>query len=305
MSIRVAQGESRHQRRTCTLPSRTSSSGRLPGKEFRAELASDYGSGSRERPSGENKPPYSLAPRRSRQGSYTRSGTGLCLATGRAHEGRGDAVNIRAVAPVAAPVAPSVRCSFASPISPPSTRPGRSLYVAWASHLHPFGSCGIWLHLAVAGNFPRIPDVTPGVGLVHDLRLHIMRPSALCTSGRSASRPDGRGMRSLSQFRGDSERERRVRLVRPTGLMVTADGPKRRLHAPARPRTSPRQQPCGVTTDDPMPIAFTDPLPFRLRPVAVLFHARARCLWAHDVAVGHLPVTPVTGGPTMVVGHRR
>ena len=169
-------------------------------------------------------------------------------------------------------------------VSPPSTRPGRSLYVAWASHLHPFGSCGIRLHLAVAGNFPRIPGVTPGVGLVHDLRLRTMRPSTLCTSDRPASRPAGRGMGSLSQFRGDSERERRVRLRRPAGLMATVDGPMRRPHAPARPKTSPRQQHCGVITDDPMPFAFADPLS--------LPAASRRGAVPHLIAVPGLPTLP-------------
>ena len=88
--------------------------------------------------------------------------------------------------------------------------------------------------------------------------------------------------------------------------MVTVDGLYGKPHAPARPRTSPRQQHCGVTTDGPMPFAFADPLPLPAAdPVVVLFHARVRCPWASDVAAGQVPDTPVTGGPTMVVGHRR
>lgn len=139
---------------------------------------------------------------------------------------------------------------------------------------------------------------TPGVGLVHDLRLVTMRRLALCTSGRLASRSGDRGVSNLSQFRGDSERGRRVRLVRPAGLLVTMDGPMRRPRAPARPRTSPRQQPCGVNTDDPMPFAFADPLhlPAASRRGAV--PCRERCPWAPDISAGQVPDTPVTGGPT-------
>ena len=66
---------------------------------------------------------------------------------------------------------------------------------------------GIRLHLAMAGNFPRIP----GVGLVHDRRLHAMRPrpSALRPLGVSVGRP--RGVKPVPVPR-DSERGRRVRL---------------------------------------------------------------------------------------------
>ena len=68
--------------------------------------------------------------------------------------------------------------------------------------------------------------------------------------------------------------------------------PMRRPHAPARPRMSPRQQPCGVTTDDPMPFAFADPLPLPAAcSVVVLFHNRERCPWAPDVAAGQVPDT--------------
>ena len=39
--------------------------------------------------------------------------------------------------------------------------------VAAALHLHFLSSGGIQLHRVMAGNYPRIPDITLGLGLVH------------------------------------------------------------------------------------------------------------------------------------------
>src|SRR4051794_28846939 len=56
-----------------------------------------------------------------------------------------------------------------------------------ARHLHFLSNCGIQLHLAMAGNYPRIPGITPGLGLVHDPLLPATHQLALVAhSGRLA-----------------------------------------------------------------------------------------------------------------------
>jgi hypothetical protein len=57
-------------------------------------------------------------------------------------------------------------------------------------HLHFFGNGGIQLHLAMAGNYPRIPGITLGLGLVHyPLLSATHRLALLVQSGRSAPPP--------------------------------------------------------------------------------------------------------------------
>jgi hypothetical protein len=61
---------------------------------------------------------------------------------------------------------------------------------AIAFHLHFFSNRGIRLHPQVAGNFPRIPGVTPGLCLVHYPLLSVTHRSALLVqSGRLAPPP--------------------------------------------------------------------------------------------------------------------
>src|SRR6185312_4569197 len=58
------------------------------------------------------------------------------------------------------------------------------------SNLHFLGNGGILLHLAMAGNYPRIPGITLGLGLVHDPLLPVTRRLALLVqSGRLAPPP--------------------------------------------------------------------------------------------------------------------
>jgi hypothetical protein len=55
---------------------------------------------------------------------------------------------------------------------------------ATARDLHFLGNDGIRLHHAMAGNYPRIPGVTLGLGLVHDLLLPVThRLTLLVQSG--------------------------------------------------------------------------------------------------------------------------
>jgi hypothetical protein len=71
-------------------------------------------------------------------------------------------------------------------VSPSSTRLSPKTPVV-AEDLHFLGNGGIQLHLAMAGNYPRIPGITLGLGLVHyPLLLVTHRLALLVQSGRSA-----------------------------------------------------------------------------------------------------------------------
>src|ERR1700682_73899 len=71
-------------------------------------------------------------------------------------------------------------------VAPLSTR--FSLVTPLATqNLHFLGNGGIWLHLAMAGNYPRIPGITLGLGLVHYPLLSVThRLALLVQSGRLA-----------------------------------------------------------------------------------------------------------------------
>src|SRR5271169_1541179 len=59
-----------------------------------------------------------------------------------------------------------------------------------AHNLHFLGNGGIQLHLTMAGNYPRIPGITLGLGLVHYPLLPVTHRSALVVqSGRLAPSP--------------------------------------------------------------------------------------------------------------------
>jgi hypothetical protein len=74
-------------------------------------------------------------------------------------------------------------------VAPSSTR--LSLVTPFAAHnLHFLGNGGIWLHLAMAGNYPRIPGITLGLSLVHYPLLSVTHRLALLGQlGRSAPPP--------------------------------------------------------------------------------------------------------------------
>jgi hypothetical protein len=129
-------------------------------------------------------------------------------------------------------------------------------------HLHFCGNGGIQLCLAAAGNSPRIPGITPGLGLVHyPRRPRRCRLTLRLASSRSAPRSGDRARGHLSQFRDDHMRERR-RSARKTGGVVDHHGrPCEEAPTPAGRSPPPRKQRCGDTTDDPMPFAFANPLP--------------------------------------------
>jgi len=71
----------------------------------------------------------------------------------------------------------------------PSTR--LSLVTPFAAHnLHFIGNRGIQLHLVMAGNYPRIPGITLGLGLVHYPLLPVThRLSPPCTVGQVGTSP--------------------------------------------------------------------------------------------------------------------
>jgi hypothetical protein len=104
-----------------------------------------------------------------------------------------------------------------------------------------FGSLG---RRPKAGNYPRIPGITPGLSLVHyPLSFATHRFALLGQSGGSAPRsqghPRGRATNDMSQFRWFHLRPRRILLLRPAGFSVTVDDPSGRSHHP-RARGLPR-----------------------------------------------------------------
>ena len=115
----------------------------------------------------------------------------------------------------------------------------------------------------MAGNYPRIPGITLGLGLVHyPLSLAISRFALLAQSGWSAPPPrwsrDGE-TNNMSQFRWHHTRQRRVLLRRPAGFVIAVDDPIGRSHRPRAYATS-YQQRYEVKIDGPMQFAFADPL---------------------------------------------
>ena len=73
-------------------------------------------------------------------------------------------------------------------------------------------------------------------------------------------------------------------------------------HARGHPRINST---AGLLLTIPCRLLSLTRSPFRPLPVPVLFRDRECSPWAPDVAAGQVPDTPVTGGPSMVVGHRR
>jgi len=111
-------------------------------------------------------------------------------------------------------------------------------------------------------------------------------------------------------------RRSRAELVGLSGSGSRVGGRPRRLWTSRRPPSpngasagdwvgSPRQRHCGASSDDPVPFALSDPLRLPAAPRRGAVPRRERCPRAPDVAAGLVPGTPVTGGPSMVVGHRR
>ena len=129
----------------------------------------------------------------------------------------------------------------------------------------------------MAGNYPRIPGITPGLGLVHDPLLPAACPLALPVgSGRLTPRPRGnlgRATNNMSQFRWRHTRRRRVLLKRPAGLLIAVDDPVGRSHRP-RAHALSCQQRYEVRFDGPIQFAFANPLHL---PIPEPRHAVCRC----------------------------
>jgi hypothetical protein len=172
-----------------------------------------------------------------------------------------------------------------------------------AQDLHFLGSGGIQLHRAMAGNYPRIPGITPGLGLVHDPLLPATRRLALpVQSGRLApllGLQQGRATSNMSQFRWRHARRRRVLLKRPAGLMIAVDDPVGRSHRP-RARAPSRQQRCEVQFDGPIQFAFAHPLPPPIPEPRRAVRRGSGFSWASHLAAGHVSDTPATGGSDAV-----
>ena len=145
-------------------------------------------------------------------------------------------------------------------------------------HLHFLGNGGIQLHLTMAGNYPRIPGITPGLGLVHYPLLPVMnRLALLVQSGRSAS-PLGvthprNGQHVPVPMRPHSTETGSAR--RPAGFLIVVDNPNGRFH---RPRAcAPSCQQCyKVNIDGPMQFAFANPL---CLPTSRHRLTVSRCTW--------------------------
>jgi hypothetical protein len=147
-------------------------------------------------------------------------------------------------------------------VTPSSTR--LSLMTPFATqNLHFFGNRGIQLHLKVAGNYPRIPGITLGLGLVHYPLLPVTHRFALLVqSGRSAPPP------------WLPTTERRTACPSSDGSTRDEDGfcfkDRRACRSPwttqcggptTRELSLPRGQQCyEVSIDGPMQFAFANPL---------------------------------------------
>jgi hypothetical protein len=165
--------------------------------------------------------------------------------------------------------------------------------------LHFLGSSGIQLCRPTAGNYPRIPGVTPGLRLVHDPRQPPFCRSALrVASSPLAARSGDRVCGYLSRFRGGHTRERRCSARKTGGVGGHRGRPYGKAPPPAGQLPPPRQQRCGGTIDGPMPFAFANPLPLPTCRPAARCCRRAGMSWASHVAAGHASDAPVTGGRT-------
>ena len=174
--------------------------------------------------------------------------------------------------------------------------------------LHFFGNRGILLHRKMAGNYPRIPGITLGLGLVHYPLLPVTHRFALLVqSSGLAPLPwwkPGRATNNMSQFRWHHKRTRRILLLRPAGLLVTMDDPMRRSHHPRA--FAPSCQQCyEVTIDGPMQFAFANPLALPTRRIESLLFDPLRFSWASHLAAGHVSDTLVKRGSGKVGSQAR
>ena len=114
-----------------------------------------------------------------------------------------------------------------------------------------------------AGNYPRIPGITPSLGLVHYPLLSDTHRLPLRVSSRRSAPPSrkhcDRATDNMSQFRQHHMRSRRILLQRPAGLLFTVDNPMRRFHHP-RACAPSCQQHDEVKIDGPTQFACADPL---------------------------------------------
>ena len=177
-----------------------------------------------------------------------------------------------------------------------------------AARLHFFSKRGILLHPRMAGNYPRIPGITLGLGLVHYLLLAATRRLSLLVQSRRSA-PSSRQGRdeatgNMSQFRWHHARPRRTLLRRPAGLLFTVADPVRRSHHP-RAFAHSYQQCYEFICDDPMQFAFAGPLRLPTRVAESLLLGQSRFSWASHLAAGHVPDTLVTRGSDMVGSHAR
>jgi hypothetical protein len=167
-------------------------------------------------------------------------------------------------------------------------------------HLHFLGTGGIQLCHQTAGNYPRIPGVTPGLGLVHDPLRPCHAPVGSALQGRAGRRlgPASRAAGRMSQFRGDHGRRRR-RPTRKTGGVVGPRGQPWRRAPPPAGRSLPRVNSAAEGRfDGPMSFAFADPLPLPTDPPSGRCCRRGDLPWAPDVIASHVLDTPGTRGRT-------
>ena len=100
---------------------------------------------------------------------------------------------------------------------------------------HFLGNGGIRLHLAMAGNYPRIPGITLGLGLVLSFiarHTPVSPPGTVGLVGTSAVEDHERSDEQHVPVPMVHARQRRVLLRRPAGLLITVDDPMGRSHHP-------------------------------------------------------------------------
>jgi hypothetical protein len=132
-------------------------------------------------------------------------------------------------------------------------------------HRHVFGICGIWLpgENPWAGNYPRIPSITLGLGLVHyPLLFATHRYTLLGQSSRSAppSRRAAAERRTTCPSSDSSTYVRDGPCSKDRRDYSHRGRPHEKVPLPASPKAPSHQQRCGVTIDGPMQFAFADPL---------------------------------------------
>ena len=161
----------------------------------------------------------------------------------------------------------------------------------------------------MAGNYPRIPGITLGLGLVHypllpaTHRLSLLVQSRRLAPLAAASRGESDGQHVPVPMAPHATKTDPA--PKTGGIVVTVDDPMRRSHHP-RAFAPSRQQCCEVIIDGPMQFAFADPLRLPTLERSNHCYSTVQTLpWASHLAAGHVSDTPVKRGSDAAESHVR